>query len=98
MADSITARTIFYDTRNGQIRFHDWNRVDTTLGTMQEPRQLIWFRNGTKDNKSGQMNLMDQCAKITAIEQIDMRGIEMLLSDGVHKTIGGNQMPVDLAY
>lgn len=94
MADSITSRTVFYDTRNGQIRFHDWNLVNTTLGTMQEPRQLIEIRG----NRSGQLNLSDQCAKITALVPADLREIEIVLSDKKKKTIGGNQVPVDFSY
>lgn len=98
MADSIISRTMFYDTRGGEVRFHDWNLVNTTLGPMQEPRQLIGFQNGNKNNKLLQLNLRDQCAKITSLEKIDMRGIEILLSDKIKKTIGGNQIPTQLAY
>lgn len=94
MADSITSRTVFYDNRNGQIRFHDWNLVNTTLGTMQEPRQLIEIRG----NRSGQLNLSDQCAKITDMVPADLRGIEILLSDKKKKTIGGNQVPTSYAF
>ena len=98
MADSITARTMFFDNRNGEIRFHDWNVVNTSLGQMQEPRQLIGFTNGNKDNKSTQFNPSDQCAKVTNLVAIDMRGIEILLSDKKNKTIGGKQMPESQAY
>lgn len=94
MADSITGRTVFYDNRNGQIRLHGWCLVNTTLGTMQEPRQLVEIRS----DRSGQLNLSDQCAKITDMVPADLRGIEILLSDKKNKTIGGNQVPVDFSY
>ena len=98
MADSITGRTMFFDNRKGEIRFHDWNVVNTTLGQMQEPRQLIGFANGTKDNKLAQFNPGDQCAKVTDLVALDMRGIEMLLGDKKKKTIGGKQMPESQVY
>ncbi len=89
MADSITARTMFFDTRNGQIRFHDWNRIDTTLGTMMEPRQLIELRQA----RASAFNPNDQCAKITALEIVDLRGIDILLSDKKKIMVNGNQVP-----
>jgi hypothetical protein len=99
MADSITSRTMFYDTRNGVVRFHDWNLVNTTLGTMQEPRQFIHLKDSVKSNRgTAQFNQLDQCAKVTNLENVDLRGIEMLLSDKKLKTIGGSQMPKDSGF
>jgi hypothetical protein len=39
---TILSRTVFYDKGNdGIFRFHDWALVNTTLGTMLEPRAVL---------------------------------------------------------
>ena len=98
MTDSITARTMFYETLNGCVRFYDWNKVETTLGTMMEPRQLVGVRNGAKDNKSGQLLLKDQCAKVTQLVNANLRDLDALLSDKIRVTVRGTQMPQDFSF
>ena len=96
MGDSITGRTMFYDDRNGEIRFHDWCLVDTTLGTMQQPRH--YHLRGSNKASGSAVSLNDQCAKITRMVYADLRGIEVLLSDGKKVCIGGNQFPTNYAW
>ncbi len=98
MADSITARTMFFETLNGHIRFYDWNKVETTLGTMMEPRQMIGFANGNLNNKFASFRWADQCAKITNMVCANIRDLDALLSDGQKITVGGTHFPQDYDY
>lgn len=40
LSTPIIERVRLYDTRRGDIRFLDWNLVQTSLGAMIEPRAL----------------------------------------------------------
>jgi hypothetical protein len=85
---------MFFETRNNQIRFYDWNKVETTCGTMMEPRQLINLRG----NRASQFSWKDQCAKVNHMVCAELRELDALLSDGQKITISGTQIPQDFSF
>jgi len=73
----IKRRTIFVDLTGDKVRFHDWARVDTAIGTMAEPRCLLAQR--PLDGVAATASLMDSTddvARLDAMEQAPM-GREM---------------------
>ena len=97
MTDSIQSRVMFFDTQEGQVRFGDWNRVNTPLGTMFEPRQLIEVRGA----RASQFNPNDQCAKVNSLEHVDLKGLSVLLWHDKtlgRNIMGGNLMPRVYCY
>jgi hypothetical protein len=83
-------RTLFYDTINGKIVFHDWCLVNTTLGEMIEPLNLNRFNaDGTAFDYTDSMSL------ITELKEVDFNKLASLppFSDGDTRLHGGNLNP-----
>lgn len=84
MKDPITSRDVFYDTlRDGSLFFLDWCLVDTPLGAMVEPRQIM----GT--NPEGVTNTSLYDSSFSRVSQFD--------EDTFYSTFGtgGRQLPAD---
>jgi hypothetical protein len=89
----ILNRTVFVDNRNDQVRFCDWNIVNTPLGAMVEPRNLNMYP--VSDDNFTDIDVDDEMHKIDKIEFIDERDLIPNLFHGLH---GGNQLPQDTDY
>jgi len=73
----ILRRTVFVDQSGGKVRFHDWARVDTAVGTMVEPRCLMAQRPVDGLAATGtRLDSADDVARMDALEDIPM-GREM---------------------
>lgn len=96
MSDSITQRTLYYDSRGNQIRFYDWATVVTTLGNMAEPRSIINIR-----QSNGILNQKDQLAKVTQMQNVESNRLASILwyDKKIGRTLmGGNLVSKSEAY
>ena len=87
----INKRTIYIDTRNNQVRFSDWARVETKLGSMIEP----WSLN--RIDYKGLFDPDNACARIDEIQTTDIRKKFTFFGAGV-VLHGGQQQPQDESY
>jgi len=87
----ILSRTVYYefDQRPGYrcYRFHDWNTVVTTIGTMMEPSQMV-----PRPANGNQLDWDDSLAKIDIMSNLNGDKPHKL-SGGPDLTIGYNLMP-----
>jgi len=84
LSTPIIERVRLYDTRRGDIRFLDWNLVQTRLGAMMEPRALseVPVEDGVNMPQYDEENNF-----ITAMRELNE---DKLYSIYLHS---GNQMP-----
>ena len=80
----ISSRTVFYEVDqrkgfDGVYRFHDWNTVNTVLGTMMEPSQM-----GPRPAEGGQLDWDDNSIKFTNLKALNTDNPHLLTdsSDG----------------
>jgi hypothetical protein len=89
---SIQRRRVFYDEFKGHVRFWDWAKVTTTLGTMVEP-----FAPGNRHSLNQDFANFDPDDEINLISSVRAMPIdrqEIILSGGDGALHGGDQMPV----
>lgn len=85
----VLKRTVFYEKRDGYIRFQDWALVVTKLGTMAEPFNV----NARYDRTAGDIasfDYTDNASRIDEMIEIDADKSMLLLSGGNHQLHGGN--------
>ena len=75
-------RTVFTDNEKGTLRFHDWARTVTTIGTCWETFPTIGQRN--QDNT----DWIDECSRIDGIEGLSLDR-HVCVDDGM-PLVGGN--------
>jgi len=93
----ILRRTMFMDLRNNQVRFMDWNQVDTGLGTMYEPRQHNTVRMGRKEGYDS-FDPLDQLARVDELLAADGAAEWNYLTGKGMVLHGGPQVPKSCAY
>lgn len=87
----IFQRTVFYETRDGKIRFQDWALVQTTLGQMAE-----MFNVNTRVAVGTQVptfDYTDASNRIDEMKEIDADKLMLLISGGASQIHGGNLLP-----
>lgn len=88
---SIQRRTVFYDIKDGVIRFNDWAKVTTTLGSMSEP--FMVQQRSMHDTDFPNYDFTDEVNRIDDIKQMDVHKATLLLSGGDAQIHGGTLLP-----
>lgn len=88
---SILKRELYYDKRDGIIRFWDWAIATTTLGAMAEPF-CISLRHSV-GTPSINIDFSDELARIDELHYAPHDKEKLVLSGGLHELNGGILMP-----
>ncbi len=84
---------MFVDQSGGKVRFHDWARVDTAIGTMAEPRCPMAQRPLDGFSASGsKLDYTDDLSRMDALEEIPIGREMKVLSESSepHALHGGS--------
>lgn len=86
---SILKREVLYSKKGGQVKFLDWARTTTTLGTCAEP-----FSVDDRGTDAEDFDPSDMMVKVDGLVQVDDEGdAKKALSGGGAQTNGGNLRP-----
>jgi len=90
---SILSRTVYYDTTGGFVRWRDWAKVITTLGTMFEPHNVNHRKTPNTDLED--FDPEDMMARVDDLRRIDATQEQRIFSAGEEGAphMGGVHMP-----
>lgn len=90
----IKKRTVYYDDSTGVVRWADWARVTTGVGSMAEPYHINRIEVGDTHGEIFDFDFEDMIARIDEVKRIDLTQFPRMLSGGSSPSVnGGYGMP-----
>lgn len=89
----VLKRTVFYERRDGYVRFSDWALVTHSLGTMAEPFNVNSRISSSNNESIPNFDFTDNASRIDEMIEIDADKLNLILSGGDDAIHGGNILP-----